>query len=118
MGKIIKFAILAAVVYAAITEGPEILQDVTDLGSGLNRTGGGSGQGGCLQAAEYASEKFGEGLRDFSAPPVDLAEWELFLEGIREHQYKAEDECSCPRESCDRASDALSELLEQRAEPA
>ena len=110
MGKIIKYAILAAVLYAAYTQVPVILENVDNLGSDLDRKGSGLGQGACLQAAEDASETFGRGLRDFSEPPIDLEAWGLFLEGVKERQYEAESQCSCPRESCDRASEALAEL--------
>ena len=110
MGKLIKYGLLLLLGYFAYTEGPQYVEKITDLGSGLNRKGSSVGQGGCIPAAEAASQTFGSGLRDFSAPPIDIHAWDQFLESVKQYQYDAESECSCPRHSCQKASEALVEL--------
>ncbi|MEM7586744.1 MAG: hypothetical protein AAF560_25365 [Acidobacteriota bacterium] len=114
MGKIVKWLIIAGLAYLAYTEGPGIVERVGqgfgDVGSGLSRQATSLGKGRCLQAAESASERFSEGLRDFSEPPIDLPSWERFNENLRGLIYDAESECSCPRDSCTRAMDAINEL--------
>ena len=110
MGKIIKYGVVALLAYVAYTEVPPLIDKIGDLGAGLNRKGSSVGQGGCVPAAEQASESFSRGLRQFSDPPVDIHSWELFLEEVKGYQYAAEAECNCPRESCQRASEALVEL--------
>ncbi|MEM7349494.1 MAG: hypothetical protein AAF657_01725 [Acidobacteriota bacterium] len=110
MGKIIKYGIVLFLGYLAYTEGPALVERVTELGSGLGRKSSSVDQGGCIGSAENASESFSRGLRQFSEPPIDLNAWELFLEDIKEKQYNAEATCSCARSSCGKASEALAEL--------
>ena len=110
MTKIIKYAILAAVVYWIYTQAPAWVEKVTDMGSGLGRTGSSVGLGRCVTAAERASETFGRELRNFSRPPVDMEAWDRFMEDLQSQLWDADSECSCPRESCLKAAEALSEL--------
>lgn len=110
MKKIIQYAIAALVVYFVVTQAPKWVENVSELGSGLGRKGPALGQGRCVATAESASETFGRGLRNFSSPPVDIDAWEVFVEGLKEKMYDADTECNCPRDSCQRASEALEEL--------
>jgi len=110
MGKLIKIGILLFLGYFLYTEGPRYVEKIGDLGSGLNRKSTSVGQGGCIPAAEAASETFSRGLRDYSDPPIDIDAWDLFLENVKQYQYNAESECNCPRDSCQKAAEALVEL--------
>ncbi len=110
MGKLIKYGIILLLAYVVYTEGPKWVEQIGDLGSGLNRTSTSVGQGRCVRAAEIASETFTRGMRDFSQPPINLDAWDRFNEGLKGQMYDAESECSCPRDSCQRAAEALSEL--------
>lgn len=110
MGKLIKYAVILGLAYVAYTEGPKWVEQIGELGSGLGRKGGSVGIGRCVAATETASETFARGMRDFSKPPVDIDAWDHFMEGLKGHMYDAENECSCARDSCQRASEALDEL--------
>ena len=110
MGKLLKYGIVILLAYFAYTEGPQLVENIGDLGSGLNRKATSIGEGRCVVAAEDASEAFARGLRDFSKPPVNMDAWDRFMEGLKGKLYDAESECSCPRDSCQRATDALNEL--------
>ncbi len=110
MKRIIQLAVLAALIYVVVQQAPQLVENVSDLGSGLSRRGSSVGLGACVVAAEGASETFGRELRQFSDPPIDLEAWDLFIEGLKEQIYHAEAECSCPRTSCERATEALGEL--------
>ncbi len=110
MGKIIKFGVFAAVVYAAIQYGPSLIDKVTDMGSGLGRKGGSVSQSRCIAQAEEASETFAREMRGYPRPPFDLDAWNQSLERVRGLVYDAENRCNCGRESCQRALEAISEL--------
>ncbi len=110
MGKIIKYGILIALVYFIVQNAPRWVEEVTKVGSGLSRKTGPVSQSHCLPAAERASEAFSEGLRDYAEPPFDIDAWDLFMEDVQRELYSAESRCNCPRDSCQRATDALSEL--------
>lgn len=110
MGKIIKYGIVALLVYFAYTEWPTLLESIDDFGSDLSRTSSSVGQGRCIPAAEAASDAFSRGLRDFSDPPIDMDAWDRFREVVKGKRYDAEAACNCARDSCQRATEALSEL--------
>ena len=110
MSKILKLAIVALIVYVVFINYETWVDNVANIGQDLSRTGEPIAQGLCVHAAEGASESFAKGLRDYSSPPVDLEAWEVFLEGVKERIYRAESLCDCPRDSCVRATEALSEL--------
>ncbi len=110
MSKIIKYGIFALVVYFVIQKAPLVVENISELGAGLSRKGSPVSQTHCLPAAERASDTFSSGLRDFSRPPFDLDAWDMFLEEVQRTVYTAENRCDCPRDSCQRASQAISEL--------
>ena len=110
MGKVVRYVVLALLVYLAWQKAPELAEWATNLGSGLSRKSVSISQSLCVSAAERASEKFSGGLRDFSKPPIDLEAWDSFVEKVREDIYDAESRCKCPKSSCQRASDALAEV--------
>ncbi len=110
MGKIIKIGILAVLVYVGIKQVPPLVEKISQMGEGLSRKGSSVSQGDCVPAAERASEIFINEMRNYQKPPFDLDEWGFSLERVREYTYNAEDRCGCGRDSCIRASEALSEL--------
>ncbi len=110
MSKILKLALLAGLVYLMIQEGPSLVEKISNMGSDLGRKSGSVSKSFCVTAAEKASESFAEGLRDFSDPPIDLDAWDEFVERVRGDIYDAQDRCDCPRNSCQRATEAIDEL--------
>ncbi len=110
MGKILKVAVFALLIYVAIKEVPPLVDKVSEMGEGLSRKGGSVSQGDCVPAAEAASESFTNEMRNYTKPPFDLDAWDLSMERVREYVYEAESKCSCGRDSCVRATQALDEL--------
>ncbi len=39
-----------------------------------------------------------------------MESWDLFMERLKGQLYDADTECGCPRDSCQKATEALSEL--------
>ena len=110
MTKIIKYAIFAGIIYLIYVNAPTWIENISDMGSGLGRSGSSVGVGRCVTTVENASESFARGLRNYSKPPIDMDSWDLFMEELKGQIFDAETECSCPRDSCQRASEALGEL--------
>lgn len=110
MIKLIKLAIVIGIVYLVVTQAKPFVERVTEVGDGLSRRSPGVSQGHCLRTADGASESFGREMRNFAKPPFDLDEWDRFLEDWKGQLYEAESACSCPRSSCQRASEALAAL--------
>ena len=110
MSKIIKYAIFAVVIYLIYVNAPTWIENVTNMGSGLGRKSSSVGVGRCVSAVEGASESFARELRNYSRPPVDMDSWDLFMEKLKEQTYAADDACSCPQDSCQKAGEALGEL--------
>ncbi len=110
MGKVVKLAVFALLIYVGIKQVPPLVEKVSQMGEGLSRKGSSVSQGDCVPAAERASESFIREMRNFQKPPFDLDEWDFALERVREYTYDAEDRCNCGRDSCVRATEALSEL--------
>ncbi len=110
MGKVVKLGVFALLIYVAIKQVPPLVEQVSQMGEGLSRKGSSVSQGDCVPAAERASESFIDEMRNFQKPPFDLDEWDFAMERISEYTYDAEARCNCGRDSCVRATEALSEL--------
>lgn len=109
MQAIIKFAVLAAVLYFGYTQ---LLPKLTATGDrvGSNLSDMGESGDDCVGAADRASETFGSGMRSFSTPPIDEGSWDSFANGVYDQISAAQDACSCSLDSCRLAGDALSTL--------
>lgn len=110
MSKVFKYGILAILIYVAIKEVPPLIDQVSEMGSGLSRKSASVSETQCISTAERASQGFVREMRNYSQPPFDLDSWDLAMEGVREHVYDAQSRCDCGRDSCQRATEALDEL--------
>lgn len=118
---IVKVLALVVIAYFAVTEGwpwlREKLKQWQGEGSGGAQAGGdgagagvGDGGGRCVDLAAAASTALGEQIRRFRQPPYDLAAWSSAVGTVEERASRAETACTCPRESCQTAATALTEL--------
>ncbi len=110
MFKIFKLALLALLAYFAYNNYASWVDSVSGIGQDLSRTGESVSQGLCVPAAEKASEAFGRGMRNYASPPIDIDAWDEFLDGVKGQIYRAETHCDCPRDSCQKAGEAINEL--------
>ena len=110
MKKLLQLAIVALIAYFVFTNYESWVDSIANIGQDLSRTGEPVTQGLCVTAAERAGETFSRGMRDYASPPVDLDAWDQFVEEVKERIYRAEIHCECPRDSCARAVEAMSEL--------
>lgn len=110
MSKILKLALLLLVAYLVFANYESWVDSISELGQGLSRTNEPVSEGGCVAAAETASEAFAVGMRNYASPPVDMDAWDEFLEGVKERVYEADTSCNCARDSCVKAMEALTEL--------
>ncbi len=110
MSKLIKLGVFVLLVYLAITKLPPLIDKISDMGSGLGRKASSVNQSQCISAAERASENFTQEMRNFSRPPFDIDAWNRAMDSVRGDINDADSRCACPRSSCQRASEAISEL--------
>ncbi|HYC58743.1 MAG TPA: hypothetical protein VEK79_04180 [Thermoanaerobaculia bacterium] len=68
------------------------------------------GDDSCSGEAERASEQWGSGLVRFVNPPYDIDAWSTFRAGVDSRISIAESKCNCPRESCAKVRNAMSDL--------
>lgn len=65
---------------------------------------------GCSVAAGRASDAWGSGLKSFVNPPYDIGAWSSFRNDVESMISRAESECNCNSESCDKGRGAMKEL--------
>ena len=110
MGRIIKLIVVAAVIYFALSYA---VPWIKGLAGAPLRSGGGNtdtGAGRCIDLASRASSAFGEEVRLFSSPPVDVNAWGASVTRIQLKVADAESACYCSSPACPKAREALSEL--------
>jgi hypothetical protein len=61
----------------------------------------------CVEAAEAASGSFGQGIAEFSRPPVNPAAWGAVFISVTSSLAAAETECGCDASPCHRAREAI-----------
>ena len=110
MERFIKLAVFAVVGYFGVTMFVPWMEKELRGGGGRDVGTGVEGSGQCVAVAEAASRDFGDGIRQFSRPPIDVESWDRVERQLSGSLYDAEDACSCPEESCDKAREALDEL--------
>ena len=107
MSKLLGVAIIAVIIYFALTQGMPWLE--TAMG-----TGGGSGEGGesafCISEASAAADTIAEELVPAARPPVDAGTWGSALVRGGRVLARAEDACSCPTAACAKGYEAVQEL--------
>ena len=110
MGKIIKLIVLAAVIYFALTYA---IPWIKGLAGAPLRTGGASAEtdaGRCIDRASRANSAFGQEVRRFSRPPVQVNAWSTAVTRVKIKIADANSACYCSSPACPKAREALSEL--------
>ena len=110
MERLLKLAVLAVIIYFGVTAVVPWLKKELGGGGGRDFSGMGEGGGQCVAVAEAASRDFGDGIRQFSRPPIDVESWDRVERQLSGSLYDADNACSCPEGSCDKAREALDEL--------
>ena len=110
MERIIKLAILVAVLYFAYTEVVPWMKKELGMVTSSSITESTEGSGACLALAADASLALGVGIRPFVLPPIDVDAWEATHLRIESRISEAESACFCFEPSCDKANEALSVL--------
>jgi hypothetical protein len=113
LARVVRLAIVVALLYFAFTEGLPWLRQQFGKGEKPSAAAGrDSGEDGtvCVQVASRASEALGAEIPRFARPPVDLDAWGQARIRVEDRVYEAERQCGCGLESCRQASQALSEL--------
>lgn len=115
MSRFIQLAVVAVILYFGITQGLPWVQRQLGMesGSGFATEDSASlkGDGGaCVATARDASLAFGDEMRQFSRPPVDVSVWNESSRRLANLIDAAENACFCAAASCHKAASALSEL--------
>jgi hypothetical protein len=105
--RLLALAIVAGLVYYAITQGMPWLQ--TAIGSGGSGAEG-SESAYCVAEADAAIDSVVDELLPHARPPVDAGVWGTALVRTARDLAAAENACNCPTEACDKGSDAVQEL--------
>jgi hypothetical protein len=107
MGRLLKFAVLIAVVIFAWRVLWPWIQQQTGSPAGAKTD---AGQGSCTGSARRASEAWGSGLHRFVNPPYDVDAWSAFRGEVESKISQSESECGCSSESCTKVRGALRDL--------
>ena len=107
MGRLLALAIIAGVIYLALTQGMPWLK--TAVGSGAGAAGGGE-SADCVARASDASDTVAGELVPQARPPVDTAVWGTVLLRAGGALAQAETACACPADACATATEAIYEL--------
>ena len=108
LGRLIAVAILAGIVYYALTQGLPWLE--TAMGSGAGSSAEGSESAFCISQADAASDAIADELISNARPPVDSGVWGSALVRVAGALAAAESACSCPTAACASGSEAVREL--------
>ena len=108
MDRFVKLGVLVVVLYFGVTKVVPWMKE--ELGVGGARDFSDGEGSGCVAVAEAANRDFGAGIRQFSRPPIDVESWDRVERRLSDSIYEAERACSCPKDSCDKAREALDEL--------
>lgn len=70
-----------------------------------------SGGDSCTPYVDSATNAWSNGIRKFtSGPPYDTAAWDSFRSDVQNRIGEADSHCSCDRESCSKAKEAMNGL--------
>src|SRR4029078_12267395 len=105
MGKIIRIAIVAAVLVFIWKKGIPWWQSQHG-GSSTTTSAGDS----CTPYADSAANTWSSGLRKFTNPPYDGTAWDAFRGDMQTRISEAESHCSCDTQSCAKAKEAMTDL--------
>lgn len=108
LGRLIALAILAGIIYFALTQGMPWLQTAMGSKGGSEAAGGDSAF--CVSQAEAASDAIAGELIPNARPPVDSGVWGTALVRVGGALAAAENACSCATAACAKGSEAVYEL--------
>ena len=113
VSRIVKLAVVVAVVYFGYTQILPWIQDIRTGPGGSGSAASGFDDGGaarCIDLARRASSTLGSEMRRYTKPPFDLADWSASVNKVEMKIYAADSDCRCSAPGCDRARQALSEI--------
>jgi hypothetical protein len=108
LGRLLALAILAVVVYYALTEGLPWLRTAMDSGSAASE--GSTESALCVSQADAASQSVVDELIPTARPGVDGAVWGTVLVRVAGALAEAERACSCPTAACAKGYEAVREM--------
>jgi len=108
MSRLLGLAIIAVIIYFALTQGLPWLK--TAMGSGAGSSAEDSESSYCVAEANAASDAISDELIPNARPPVDAGVWGTALVRVAGALAAAENACSCPTAACAKGSDAVYEL--------
>lgn len=109
MGKLVAVAIVVGLAYLFLSNGQEWLGGNSGSSRGAISEEGQESES-CIYAVANANDSFADELRQHSRPPIDPDAWSATMSSVEEQIAEAESSCSCSTASCEKASEALSEL--------
>ena len=101
-------AVLAVLIYFAVTQGLPWLK--TAMGSGSTGVALDGGSAYCIDQASAASDTIADELVANARPPVDASLWSLAVMRAGSALGAAENACSCPTAACNKGLRAVDEL--------
>lgn len=108
MSRLLGLAIIAVLIYFALTQGMPWLK--TAMGSGGGGEGGGGDSSYCVAQANAANDAISNELIPNARPPVDSGVWGNALLRVAGKLAAAENACSCPTGACAKGTDAIYEM--------
>ena len=108
MSKLLGVAIIAVIVYFALTRGMPWLETAMDKGAGVPGAGGDSIA--CVSEAGAAADTVVEELLPAARPPVDAGVWGSALTRGARVLAAAENACACSTPACAKGQEAVQEL--------
>ncbi len=109
MSRLLGLAVIAAIIYFALTQGMPWLKTAMGSGGG-GGTAGGSDSSYCVGEANAASDAISDELIPNARPPVDSGVWGTAVVRVAGALAAAENAWSCPTAACGKGYDAVHEL--------
>jgi hypothetical protein len=113
VSRIVKLAVIVAIVYFGYTQVRPWLQDLKTGPGGSGSAGISPDDGGanrCIDLASRASSTLGSEMRQYNKPPFDLANWSATVNKVEMRIYEADSDCRCSAPGCSEARQALSQI--------
>lgn len=108
MSRLLGLAIVAVLIYFALTQGMPWLK--TAIGSGAPSGAAGGESSYCIEQVNAATDTLTGEMIPNARPPVDSGVWGNVVVRVGGALAAAENACSCPTRACDKGTDAVYEL--------
>ncbi|MEE8525190.1 MAG: hypothetical protein V3T72_14740 [Thermoanaerobaculia bacterium] len=109
MMRIIRFAVVALVLYVIVNEASPWIKSKMGSGSPAG-AGADAGPTRCVYLADEANNRFGSRVGRVSGPGADPGVWQGFLGEVRGRIGDAQAECHCAAAACRKALQAMTNL--------